>query len=160
MRKCEDGSTHISMEGIAIEIPSLKELDTLASLLRPRIPVGQGSIKRECNDTGSQECHDTSPSNSRSVPNAKWTSNPVGREVIDLAHRNDGKVQSRKVMMEEQLALHQVEWEVMEGPAQNRSTDLVVEAFEVDIVVVVEPPLPAENRETFEDRVYTNGSSG
>lgn len=110
---------YISVECVTIKVPTIKELHALTSTLCPWISVGQGSIKRKSNDTSSQESHNSSPSNGRSIPDSERTSHSIRCKIVDLAHRDNGKVQGWEVMMEEELTLHEIEWEVVEGPAQH-----------------------------------------
>ena len=54
-------------------------------------------------------------------------------------------------MVQEQLALHQVEWEVVECPSQHRSANFVVKALEDRVVVVFESSLPSQNSKALEN---------
>lgn len=95
------GVTYISMEGVAVKVPCLKELHTLASILSPRIAVRQWCVEREGNDASSQEGHDASSSNRRGIFDAEGTSNSIRCKVVDLAHRDDGKIKGGKVVVKE-----------------------------------------------------------
>jgi hypothetical protein len=53
--------------------------------------------------------------------------------------------------VKEELTLHQVEWEVMECPSKNHSTNLIIEALEDWVIVVLEASLPSQNCKTLED---------
>lgn len=53
--------------------------------------------------------------------------------------------------MEEKLAGHEVEWEVVKSPAEKSLANLVIKALEVDIVVVLEAALPSKNGNTLEE---------
>jgi len=48
-------------------------------------------------------------------------------------------------VVQEQLALHEEEWEVVEGPTKDVSADLVVKSLEGWVVVVVAVALPSED---------------
>lgn len=48
-------------------------------------------------------------------------------------------------MMQEELTGHQVEWEVVEGPAEDRHANFIIEAFEVDIIIVAVASLPSDD---------------
>ena len=63
-------------------------------------------------------------------------------------------------MVQEQLACHEVEWEVMKSPSQDGHTDFVVEALEGDIVVVTETTLPSEDSEPFNRNVENDERGG
>jgi hypothetical protein len=80
--------------------------------------------------------------------------------VEELAQGDDGKVQSREVVVQEQLALHQVEGEVVQRPAEHRSTKLVIEALESSVRVIVAVALPAENGNSLEANPNCDGESG
>ena len=62
-------------------------------------------------------------------------------------------------MVQKELSLHEIEWEVMERPSQNGCTDLVVEALEGDAVVVTTRPLPSEDSKSLERDVKCNCGS-
>lgn len=87
------------------------------------------------------------------------TLDSVDHEVIGLAKSDDGKVECREVMMQEKLSLHEEEGEVVESPAQNRSTNLIIKTLEGDVAVVVAASLPSKNGETLEGDVKSNGGS-
>lgn len=74
-----------------------------------------------------------------------------GGKINDLAKSNDRKVKSREVMVKEKLTLHQIEREVVQSPAQNRSTDFVVEALKSGIGVIATAALPSDNSNDLED---------
>jgi hypothetical protein len=63
-------------------------------------------------------------------------------------------------MVQEELSGHEVEWEVVESPSEERHADFVVETLEVDVGIVAEPTLPAQNREALDDEVQTNDCGG
>lgn len=60
-------------------------------------------------------------------------------------------------MVQEELALHQVEWEVMECPSKNHSTDLVIETLEDRVVIILEASLPSQNCKALEDSEDCDG---
>lgn len=62
--------------------------------------------------------------------------------------------------MEEELTLHQVEGKVVQGPAKNIGTDLVVETLESGMAVIVAVTLPSENRNALEQHPDSNGHGG
>lgn len=62
-------------------------------------------------------------------------------------------------MVQEQLTIHEVEWEVVESPAQNRGADLVVESLERGVGVIVAAALPAESRNALEENVDNDSES-
>lgn len=133
------------MEGIAIKVPGVQKLYTLTGLLSPRIAIGQGGIKCKCNNAGSQECHDASPPDCGGIPDSNRTSNTIGCKIVDLAHCDNRKVKGREIMVKEELTLHQIKGEIVERPAKDRSSNLVIESLEIDILVVVIPTLPAKH---------------
>lgn len=53
--------------------------------------------------------------------------------------------------MEEELTLHEEEGEVVQGPAENGAANLVVEALDGGVGVVVAAALPAENGDSLEE---------
>jgi hypothetical protein len=63
-------------------------------------------------------------------------------------------------VVQEQLTRHQVEGEVVESPAKDAHTDLVIEALEGDIVVIAEATLPSNDSETLDSDVEGNERSG
>lgn len=62
--------------------------------------------------------------------------------------------------MQEELTCHEVEWEVVESPSQDGHTDLVIESFKRDVVVVTEATLPAEDSETLDSSVENDECGG
>ena len=71
--------------------------------------------------------------------------------VVGLTESQDGEEESREVVVQEELALHQEEWEVVEGPSENKSADLVVETLEWHVVEVLVAALPSQESDTLKD---------
>ena len=152
-----DTGSYIGMECSAIKVPGLKELDLLTGGLSPGVAVRQRCVKSECDNAHSQESRNAGSSNCRSVPDSEWASCPVRCEIVDLTHSNDREVECWEVMMKKELTLHQIKGEVMECPTQDRSTNLVIKALEVDIIVILISSLPAKNGKSFENEIDTDG---
>lgn len=146
------------MEGVAIPIPFVEQLCRLALILGPGIAICKRSVHGENGDGRGQEDDSSSLSNDRALSKAK-TGEAVRYEIVDLAKTHDGKVQSREVVMQEELTLHQVEREVVEEPAKQRHSNLVVEALERDIAVVLEATLPTNHSEALDSEVCNNRES-
>lgn len=61
-------------------------------------------------------------------------------------------------MVQEELALHEEEGEVVEGPAKNGHANLIVEALERSLGVVTATTLPAQDGNGLEDDPADNSS--
>lgn len=144
------GFVYLSKESVAIPIPGIEKLDLFASRLGPRVAIRKRRIHSESDNAERQEDNCTKLANEWAFAetNARNTSRNV---VVSLAKCDYSKVESWEVMVQEELALHQVEWEIVKGPSQDRSTDFVVETLEDCIIVVLEPSLPAENSNALEN---------
>ena len=149
------GFIYLSKESVAIPIPGIEELDLFASGLGPRVAVCERRVKSESDNAERQEDDRTKFADKRTFAetNARNTSRNV---VVDLAERDDSKVESWEVVMQEKLALHQVEWEIVKCPSKDGSANLVVETLEDCIVVVPKSSLPPENSKTLENRKQSN----
>jgi hypothetical protein len=84
----------------------------------------------------------------------------VADEVENLAKRKDSEVESREVVMQEKLAGHQVEGEVVECPSKDAHTDFVVETLEGNVAVVTVATLPSKNGNALDDDVEADQGSG
>ena len=110
------GFIYLGEESVTIPIPAIEKLDLFASGLRPCITIGKRGVESKSDNAKRQE-------DDRSEFANEWAfseSNPrdTGRDiVVNLAKCDDSKVQSWEVVVQEKLALHQVEWEVMERPS-------------------------------------------
>lgn len=62
-------------------------------------------------------------------------------------------------MVEEQLAPHEEEGEIVERPAENGAANLVIEALEEHVLVIAATALPAEDGDTFEEDVDNDSES-
>lgn len=60
-------------------------------------------------------------------------------------------------MVKEKLTFHQVEWEVVEGPAKYCRADLVIETLEGDVAVIVAAALPTQSCDTLEKDIDNDG---
>ena len=69
-------------------------------------------------------------------------------KVIDLTQGRNGEVESREIMVEEQLTLHEVEGEIVESPTKYRLTNFIVKTLEVDIVIIFETSLASGGSKT------------
>ena len=152
------GWKYLSKEGVTIPVPSVKELHLLACRLCPWITICERRIKSKRNDAKSQknDCSQTANQRIFTKANAGDTSCNV---IIGLTKSDNGKVESREIMMQEQLALHQVEGKVVECPTKYRGTYFVVESFEYRIVVILESSLPPQNSKTLENGEDGDGQS-
>lgn len=150
--------TYRFMERLAVKVPRRQELDALALGLGPWATICKRSEEHEGDGRESEEGHGSNLVGNGSLLRAE--ARESGRGVVeDLAQGDDGKVQSGEVMVEEELALHQVEGEVVQSPAKNGDANLIVKALEGDAVrVVVAAALPAYNGDTFEHDPYSDGS--
>ena len=149
-------NTHAIKESIAVPIPCAKQLHTVAFVLGPGISVCKRRQQGEYDRAEGQH------SNSASlVDNGVLTNTGNGEtgsgEVIDLAESHDSKVQRGEVMVQEKLSLHQVEGEIMEGPAQYCSANLVVKSLEDRVGVVAAATLPSEHGNSLEEHVDHDG---
>ena len=147
------------MEIVAVKVPGVQHLDPLAGRLRPRVAVRQRGVQCKCADAEDQEDDGPNPAHAGPIPQAEH-GRATGDEVVGLAKTQDGKVQSREVVVQEQLALHQEEGEVVACPAEHRGPDLVVEPLEDRAAIVLISPLPTEDGETLEQSVDGHGSGG
>lgn len=71
--------------------------------------------------------------------------------VVSLTERQDGEEESWEVVVQEELALHQEEWEIVKCPSENESADLVVETLEWHVVEVLVAALPSQENDALED---------
>ncbi len=122
-----------------------EQLDLIALGLRPGVAVGERREERECGDRQGEEGDSASPVDDRVLLDAK-VGNSRGGEIEHLAEGQDSKIQGREIMVEEELALHEIEREVVEGPAEDGGADFVVEPLEGGAAVVIAAALPAGAR--------------
>lgn len=140
------------MEGTAIPIPRIKQLHLGARILGPCVTVRDRRVEAEDNNAEAKEQNRASLSDHWTIAQADGT-NTSSDEVVDLTERNDGKVQGREVVVQEELSLHEEEGEIVEGPAEHGRANLIVEALELDVAVVSVASLPSEHGETLENNV-------
>jgi len=152
-------TTHAIEESIAVPIPSAEQLDTVAFRLRPSIAVRQRGKKPE-DDNGQGEKYRGASSVDEGALSQTDTGNSGSDEVKDLAESDDGKVQGGEVVMKEELTLHEIEWEVVECPAQHRGADLVIEAFESLVGIVAAAALPPKDSEPLKQNIDDHCSRG
>ena len=145
-----NGCTYVKQKVVAIPIPSAEKLDLPASSLRPRVTISKRGVKAEGDDTESQE--DNSTGSADPLAGLETKARNAGSDVVvSLTESQDGEEECREVVVQEQLALHQEEWEVVECPSKNKSTDLVVETLEWHVVEVLVSTLPSQESNTLED---------
>jgi hypothetical protein len=146
------------VEVVAVPVPSIEELDLLALVLGPLVTIAERRVQAENNNASREEHNDTSTADDRVLLDAE-ASDTGGGEVPNLAERDDGEEESREVVVQEQLALHEEEGEVVECPTKHGNANLVVEALENGVTVVVAAALPSQDRESLEYKVQSDGSS-
>ncbi len=151
-------NTYILQEVIAIPIPRLKQLDLLARGLAPRVRIRQWRV--QCKSRNGEAKEHNGASGANPLPVLKANTWDAGSEkVVELAQSQDGEVQGWEVVVQEQLALHQEEGEVVECPPEDESSDLVAEAAEDGAFVIVVATLPSEEGDT-EPRTEKRNSGG
>ena len=123
----DEECTYAIVECVAVPIPSLQQLDSVALIFRPLVAVRNWSVEAKNDDAEREEDDSPSSSDYGSFTKAETADTRCGK-VEELAHGDDGKVKSWKVVVQKQLSLHEVEGEVMERPAEDACPDLVVEA--------------------------------
>lgn len=153
------GRTYAVIEGVAVKVPGVEELHSLALGLGPWATIGNGGEQRE-DRSGENKERDGSDAVDDGVLTNTDTGNASRHEVEDLAKSNDGKVESREIMVKEKLTLHEEEREVVEGPTENGSTDLIIESLEGGVGVVVTASLPSENSENLEESPDSDSNGG
>ena len=149
-------STYAIQECVAVEVPSGEKLDPLAFSLGPRVAVGQRREQPEDNHGQGKEQNGAESIENNVVLDK---GNPSGQKVEHLAEGNDGEVQGREVVMQEELTLHKIEGEVVEGPTEDGGSNLVIEALEDGVSVIIAAALPAENSDALEKNIDNNSSS-
>jgi hypothetical protein len=154
---CIKENAYSVVEVVAVPVPSVKELHLLALVLSPLVTVAERRIQAENDDAGCEEDYQAGSANDGVLLDAE-TSHTSGGEVPDLTKGDDREEKSREVVVQEKLTLHEEEGEVVESPAQDRHTDLVVETLEDGVAVVIAAALPPQDRESLEDSV--EGDSG
>lgn len=142
-------STYAVMECVAVPIPCIEQLHAATVILGPRVAIDQRSVQSESSDTETQEDNRSSLSDERPLTE---TNAPYAccSKIVHLTQSHDRKVQSREIVMQEKLSLHEEEREVVERPAQDSDAKLVVETLELYILVIVVVPLPSENGKSLE----------
>lgn len=153
------GYTNLVVESVAVKVPGRKELNPLALGLGPLVTVGQRlEQNKSTNGEGKErDCGDAV--HDRALAEAE--DRESGRQVVKhLAESNDSKVQGWEVVVKEELTLHQEEGEVVQGPAQNRRADFVVEALEAGRRVVIAASLPSQDGNTLEHNPQGDGDGG
>jgi hypothetical protein len=144
------GLVYLGKESVTIPVPCFEQFGLLASRLSPWVAISQGGVNSKCHNGKCQKYNSPKTAKDRVLTetDARHTSCDI---VVYLTQCHDREVKCWEIVMQEELALHQVEWEVMESPCQDHSTNFVVEALENWIVVILVSTLPAENCHTFED---------
>lgn len=141
---------------IAVPIPSAEKLHLLARGLGPWVSVSERRVEAEGNDAESQEHNSTGGTNPLAGLETE-SGNAGGNKVVGLAEGEDGEVESWKVVVQEQLTLHQEEWKVVERPSQNKGTNLVVETLEWHAVEVLITTLPSQESNALENGEDSDG---
>lgn len=153
---CGTRETYASVECVAVKVPAVHELYTVASVLCPGVAVDQRRVQCESKDANRKEDTGQHFADNR----ARWypkALNTVGKEVEFLTEGDNSEIEGREIMVQEELSRHEVEGEVVESPAKYAGTDFVVEPLEVHVVVVTTAPLPAKNRDSLENNVDNDG---
>ena len=88
------GFAYRSMESVAIPVPGVEELHTLALVLCPRITVGKRRVKCEDSDCESKEEHSSSLTDCRVFLESKCAE-AVTDKIIQLAQGQDGEIERR-----------------------------------------------------------------
>ena len=148
--------TYSVVESLAVKVPGRNNLEAVALGLSPGAAVRQGREESESANGEGEEGNrgDTVDDGALAHSDSR---KPGGNVVEGLAQSNGGKVQRGEVVVKEELALHQVEGEVVESPAEYRHANLVIKAFESGAVVVTVAALPAEDGNNLEDDPSGNG---
>lgn len=129
----------------------------LAVGLGPAIAVGKRSKKGERgNRQDKEEYGGRLVYNSRILGLDARDSN--SQKVEQLAKSDDGEVESREVVVQEELTLHEIEGEVVQSPAKNRSTQLVVKSLEGWVGIVIAATLPSQDGNALEQNPDDNGN--
>ena len=149
--------TYVVVESVAVPVPSLKQLGLAAVCLGPGIAVSDRRVHVEDADGKSQEDDCTSLSDDRVLAETK-TANTSGDEIICLAKSDDGEVECWEVVVQEELSLHEEEGQPVERPTKDASANLVIEALERNVVVVLVTTLPSEHGKTLEGQVQGDGN--
>lgn len=108
--------TYVIREGIAVEIPGAEKLDPLAFSLGPGVTVGQRREQPENDHRQGKEQNGSESIENNLVLDERDSG---CQKVKDLAKGNNGEVQGREVMMQEELTLHEVKGEIVESPSKN-----------------------------------------
>jgi hypothetical protein len=151
--------THCIKEVVAVPVPCLEQLHAVALALGPLITIRERCVDSENSDSNSKNADsccladDGGPLDAENIE-------AVAHKVVHLTEGHDSEVKRGEVVVQEQLTGHKVEREVVERPSQDRHTNFIVEALEVDVVVVAEATLPAENCETLDGNVEKDHRGG
>ena len=143
------------MERGAVEIPAIQQLDTLAYILCPRVSVDERGVESEGEDAETKEHCNQCFTDDRLGGQPK-TPEPAGDEVKLLGEGNEGEVERGEVVMEEKLASHEVEWEVMECPSDDAGANFVIESLDVVVAVITAVSLPPKGSNSLEENVNGN----
>lgn len=146
------------MESVTGKVPRAHQANAFTGTHRPGVSVNKRGIDGEDCDAQNEEFRHDDAADHRFLPYDRQL-DTVEDEIERLRQAHDGKVESRKIMVQEQLAGHQIEGEVVERPAEYCCAQFVVETFDIDVLVVVEAALPAEEGDTLESGVNSNRSS-
>lgn len=135
--------TYRIQEVVAVPVPCGEQFGSVALPFGPGIAVREWGVNSEhCNRDG-KKSYSSRPTNGRVLLQAEFTES-VAYEVKHLAQGHNGEIECWKVMVQKELAGHQIEWEVVEGPAENAHADFIIEALEGDVLVVAEATLPSK----------------
>ena len=153
-------ATHVVEESVAIPVPGLKRFHSRTLALRPLIAIRKWRIHQESRNTQNQKHRPQPPSKGRKILDTLDVSAKRAHasedEIPDLHQRQDRKEEGGEIVVQEELALHEEEREIMERPAQHTDPDLVIEALESIVFVVSARALPPQHREALERNVEPN----
>lgn len=144
-------------EVVAVPIPRVEQLDATAFSLGPAVTIGKWRKQRKGSNGENKEEHSGSLVYNGIIlgTNAR---NANRQEVKQLTKSDDGKVQSREIVMKEKLTSHEEEGEVVESPAQNRSPQLIVKSLDKRTGIVIAASLPSQNGNDLEQSPKDNSN--
>ena len=151
-------NTYVTVEGVAVEIPRSEQLHLVAGIPSPWVAIHKWGVESEHNNAKAQEdCHQSLAD--QRLRRKAQALDAVCEEVNFLAEDHNGEVKGGEIVVQEELARHEVEWEIVEEPAQNASANLVVKALERSVLVVTTASLPPNNGESLKNEIDSNGQS-
>lgn len=93
-------------EGVAVPVPGREELDRVAFGFRPHVAVGERGVEPEDDDAGAEEDDGGDAADARPVLQRERADADAGREEVeDLGEGDDGEVESREVVVQEELSV-------------------------------------------------------